>query len=292
LLSHGRELVLPERFTAVSADGSQVDAWIMRPAGFEPGRSYPVLLNIHGGPYAQYGNRFFDEFQVYAGAGYAVLFSNPRGSSGYSEAWARAIRGPANGGPGWGSVDFEDLMAVTDEALRRFDFCDPERLGVLGGSYGGFMTSWIVGHTDRFRIACSERAANNLVSAFGSGDLDWMLKGYIGAFLFEDVDAYLRMSPTTYAQNIKTPLLILHSENDLRCHLEQAEHLFTTLRLLGREVEFVCFPAEGHELSRSGSPAHRVMRFEIILDWFARQLNSQRSRPKAALPRTISAEGS
>jgi dipeptidyl aminopeptidase/acylaminoacyl peptidase len=274
LLSQGRELVVPERFTAVSADGSQVDAWIMRPAGFEPGRSYPVLLNIHGGPYAQYGNRFFDEFQVYAGAGYAVLFSNPRGSSGYSENWARAIRGPANGGLGWGSVDFEDLMAVTEEALRRFDFCDPERLGVLGGSYGGFMTSWIVGHTDRFRIACSERAANNLVSAFGSGDLDWMLKGYIGAFLFEDVDAYLRMSPTTYAQNIKTPLLILHSENDLRCHLEQAEHLFTTLRLLGREVEFVCFPAEGHELSRSGSPAHRVMRFEIILDWFGRQLNS------------------
>jgi dipeptidyl aminopeptidase/acylaminoacyl peptidase len=271
-LSEARQLVHAERFTAVSADGSEVDAWIMRPAGFEPGRRYPVLLSIHGGPFAQYGSRFLDEFQVYAGAGYVVLYSNPRGSSGYGEAWGRAIRGPANGAPGWGSVDYEDLMAVTDEALRRFEFCDSERLGVLGGSYGGFMTSWIVGRTDRFRAACSERAVNNFVSAFGSGDLDWMMKGSIGVFLFEDVEAYLRISPTTYADGIRTPLLILHSENDLRCHVEQAEHLFTTLRLLGREVELVRFPAEGHELSRSGSPLHRVMRFEIILDWFGRHL--------------------
>jgi dipeptidyl aminopeptidase/acylaminoacyl peptidase len=134
------------------------------------------------------------------------------------------------------------------------------------------LAGWILGHTDRFRAACSERAANNMVSAFGSGDLDWMLKGYVGAFLFEDVEAYLRISPTTYAENIRTPLLILHSENDVRCHVEQAEHLFTTLRLLGREVELVRFRAEGHELSRSGSPAHRVMRFEIILEWFGRHL--------------------
>jgi dipeptidyl aminopeptidase/acylaminoacyl peptidase len=270
--SQRREFVEAERFTVVAADGSEVDAWIMRPAGFEPGRRYPVLLNVHGGPFTQYGSRFLDEFQVYAGAGYVVLYANPRGSSGYSEAWARAIRGPSNGGPGWGSVDYEDLMAVTDEALQRFDFCDPDRLGVLGGSYGGFMTSWIVGHTNRFRAACSERAGNNFVSAFGSGDLDWMLKGYFGAFLFEDVDAYLRVSPTTYAESIRTPLLILHSENDLRCHVEQAEHLFTTLRLLGREVELVRFPAEGHELSRSGSPVHRVMRLELILEWFGRHL--------------------
>jgi dipeptidyl aminopeptidase/acylaminoacyl peptidase len=266
-----------ERFTATSADGSEVDAWIVRPADFEAGRRYPVLLSIHGGPFTQYGNRFLDEFQVYSGAGYVVLYANPRGSSGYSEEWGRAIRGPANGGPGWGSVDYDDLMAVVDEALARFEFCDSERLGVLGGSYGGFMTSWIVGHTDRFRAACSERALNNFVSAFGSGDLDWGLKAFVGAFPFEDVDAHLRLSPTTYATNIETPLLILHSENDLRCHVEQGEHLFTMLRLLGREVEFVRFPAEGHELSRSGSPAHRVMRFEAILDWFARHLSAERA---------------
>jgi dipeptidyl aminopeptidase/acylaminoacyl peptidase len=261
-----------ERFDVTSADGSAVDAWVMKPAGYQVGTSYPVLLNIHGGPFTQYGNRFFDEFQVYAHAGYVVLFANPRGSSGYSEAEARAIRGPGAEGPGWGSVDYEDLMAVVDTALERFDFCDPERLGVLGGSYGGYMTSWIVGHTDRFRAACSERAVNNWHSMHGSSDLGWVFKGYFGSFAHDDPDTYLKVSPISYAKNVTTPLLILHSESDLRCPIEQAEQLFTTLRLLKRDVEFVRFPSEGHELSRSGSPRHRVQRFELILDWFERKL--------------------
>jgi dipeptidyl aminopeptidase/acylaminoacyl peptidase len=268
----GRELVEPERFTAVSEDGSEVEAWILRPVGLEAGTRYPVLLNIHGGPFSQYANRFFDEFQVYAGAGYAVVYSNPRGSSGYSEEWGRAIRGPIDEGPGWGTVDYQDLMAVTNEALSRFDFCDPERLGVMGGSYGGYMTSWIVAHTDRFRAACSERAVNNLYSEFGSSDIGWVFKAWTGAHAFEDPATHLRHSPVTYAEDITTPLLILHSESDLRCHPEQAEQLFSILRLSGRDVEFVRFPDEGHELSRSGSPAHRVMRFDVVLDWFARKL--------------------
>ena len=186
--TEGRELVTPERFTAVSADGSEVDAWIARPAGFEEGKRYPVLLNIHGGPFTQYGNGFFDETQVYAGGGYAVVYSNPRGSSGYSEEWGRAIMGPGELGPGWGTVDYQDLMAVADEALKRFDFCDPDRMGVLGGSYGGFMTSWIVSHTNRFKAACSERAVNNLVSMYGSSDIGWVFKGYHGVFVHDDVD--------------------------------------------------------------------------------------------------------
>jgi dipeptidyl aminopeptidase/acylaminoacyl peptidase len=275
----GRKLASPERFTAVSPDGTEVEAWIIRPAGCEAGHRYPVLLNIHGGPFTQYGNRFFDEFQVYAGAGYAVLYSNPRGSSGYSEEWGRAIRGSGGtgsgqgeGGPGWGSVDYDDLIAVTDEALKRFDFCDPARVGVMGGSYGGFMTSWMVGHTDRFKAACTERALNSFHSEWGSSDFGWTFKSVTGAFLFENPEAYLRLSPLTYAPNIKTPLLIVHSENDLRCAVEQAEALFTTLRVLKRDVELVRFPAESHELTRSGSPAHRVARFEIILDWLARRL--------------------
>ncbi|NLE22585.1 MAG: S9 family peptidase [Actinobacteria bacterium] len=270
----GRELIEPERFTAVSADGSEVDAWIMRPAGWEPGTTYPILLNIHGGPFGQYDVGFFDEFQVYCGAGYAVVFSNPRGSSGGSEEWARAIRGgpDGDGGPGWGSVDYEDCMAVVDEAVRRFDFVDADRLGVIGGSYGGYMTSWIIGHTDRFKAAVSERAVNNFDSQWGSSDFGWDFKGYTGKFLFEDVDLYLKMSPSTYAQDIRTPLLILHSEDDLRCPVEQAEHLFVTLRLLKRPVELVRFPAESHELTRSGSPVHRVQRFEIVIDWFDRHL--------------------
>ncbi|HWC15278.1 MAG TPA: S9 family peptidase [Actinomycetota bacterium] len=263
-----------ERFDVTSRDGSHVDAWVVRPDGFEEGARYPVLLNIHGGPFTQYGNRFFDEFQVFARAGYVVMFANPRGSSGYSEAEARAIRGPVGGGPGWGSVDYEDLMAVVDTALEQFDFCDPERLGVLGGSYGGYMTSWITGHTDRFKAACSERAVNNWHSMHGSSDLGWVFKGYFGAFAYEATDVYLKHSPITYSRDITTPMLILHSESDLRCPIEQAEQLFTNLRLMKRDVEFVRFPGEGHELSRSGSPRHRVQRFDIILDWFDRKLKA------------------
>jgi dipeptidyl aminopeptidase/acylaminoacyl peptidase len=275
--AEGRELGTPERFTAISQDGSEVDAWILRPAGFEAGKRYPALLSIHGGPFAQYTTGFFDEVQVYAGGGYAVVWSNPRGSSGYSEEWGRAIRGPSNGeGPGWGTRDYEDITAVVDTALERYDFVDPERLGVLGGSYGGFMTSWIVGHTDRFKAACSERAVNNMLSAHGSSDIFWAFAGQFGSYAFEEPDTWLDRSPSTYARNITTPLLIMHSETDLRCSIEQAEHLFTTLRLLGKEVELVRFPAESHELTRSGSPIHRVMRFEILLEWFDRYLKDQK----------------
>jgi dipeptidyl aminopeptidase/acylaminoacyl peptidase len=269
-----RALPAPERFVAISPDGSEVEAWIMKPAGFEEGKKYPLLLNVHGGPFSQYGNKFFDEFQVYAGAGYAVVYSNPRGSSGYSEAWGRAIRGPVSGGPGWGTVDYEDCIAVVDEALKRFEFVDPDRLGVMGGSYGGFMTSWIVGHTDRFQVGVSERAVNQFISEAEESDFGPMFKSEIGAYFWEAPDAYMKLSPSTYAKNIQTPLLILHSENDLRCPIGQAEGLFSILRSLKREVELVRFPVEGHELSRSGNPVHRVMRFEIILEWLARYLKS------------------
>src|SRR5579862_880044 len=262
-----------ERFTAISKDGTEVDAWLVRPAGFEPGTKYPVLLNVHGGPFSQYGTGFFDEFQVYAGAGYAVLFSNPRGGSGYSEAWGRAIRGPIEGGgSGWGGVDYEDLMGVVDSALERFEFLDADRLGVLGGSYGGYMTSWVVGHTKRFKAAMSERAVNSLVSMYGSSDVGWVFERQFGGPMTENMDEYLRMSPATYAREIETPVLVLHSENDLRCNVEQGELLFNLLRVLGKDVELLRFPSESHELSRSGAPLHRVLRFEAILEWFGRYL--------------------
>jgi len=274
----GRELAEVERFTAKSADGTEVDAWLVRPPGFDEERRYPVLLTIHGGPFSQYGTAFFDEVQVYAGAGYCVLFSNPRGGSGYSEAWGRAIRGPLGGeGRGWGSVDYEDLMGVVDTALEQFPFLDADRLGVLGGSYGGYMTSWIVGHTKRFKAALSERSVNHLVSAFGSSDLFWIFERQFGGPMWDNVDEWLRMSPATYARDIDTPLLVVHSESDLRCNIEQGEHLFTLLRLLGKETEMLRFPAESHELSRSGSPVHRVQRFEAILEWFGRYLEPAES---------------
>jgi dipeptidyl aminopeptidase/acylaminoacyl peptidase len=266
------ELVTPEPYTAISADGTEVPAWVVRPAGFDPEGVYPAVLNIHGGPFTQYGERFFDEFQMYAAAGYVVLYANPRGSSGYEESWGRAIRGPVQGGPGWGSVDFDDLMAVTDEAIKRFPFIDADRLAVMGGSYGGYMTSWIVGHTDRFACAISERAVNDMASEDGTADFAGFFRGYVGADFWEAPDAYRSISPITYAEQMTTPLLILHSENDLRCPINQGEQLFTILRSLRREVEFVRFPGESHELTRSGSPTHRVQRFEIVLDWLDRHL--------------------
>jgi dipeptidyl aminopeptidase/acylaminoacyl peptidase len=260
-------LARPERFRFERA-GFAVDAWIMKPHGLEPGRRYPLLLNVHGGPHAQYGYPFFDEFQVQAGAGYGVLYANPRGSQGYGEAFTTAVVGD------WGGGDAADVQAALDEALRRFDWIDPDRLGLLGGSYGGFMTSWIVGHSKRFRAACSERAVNVQTSMFGTSDIGFVFNQVeLGGILpWEDTAKYLERSPLTYAKDITTPLLILHSEDDLRCPIEQAEQLFVALKTLRREVVFVRFPDENHELTRSGKPRHRLERFRILLEWFAKHL--------------------
>jgi dipeptidyl aminopeptidase/acylaminoacyl peptidase len=262
-------LALPERFQLTRA-GLEIDGWVMPPAGFDPGRRYPALLNIHGGPHSYYGSGFFDEFQVYAGAGYAVIYANPRGSQGYGEAFAQAVVGD------WGGGDYEDLMAVLDEALKRYPFIDPDRLGVLGGSYGGFLTSWTVGHTDRFKAACSERAVNCQYTMFGTSDIgsSFNVVELGGAMPWEDMARYIERSPLTYAKNIVTPLLILHSEDDLRCPIEQAEQLFVALKKLRREVRFVRFPGENHEMSRSGRPRHRLERFRHVLEWFAQYLGA------------------
>ncbi len=266
----------PERFTVCTRDGKeQLDAWLLRPPGFEPGKKYPALLSIHGGPATQYAERWFDEFQFLAGAGFVVFWTNPRGASGVTEAFGRAILSPLSPidpGTGWGGVDYEDLMAVTDAALEREPAIDPERLGVLGGSYGGFMTSWIVGHTDRFAAACSERAVNNLLSEDWSSDAAGTFHWDLGVDPLENAEEYARMSPITYVKQITTPLLILHSENDLRCPIEQADCLFVALRRLKRDVEYYRFPAENHDLSRSGSPKHRLQRADLIVEFFRRRL--------------------
>jgi len=268
------ELSTPIELRATSPDGGEVQGWVMRPTDLQIDQKYPAVLSIHGGPFTQYGNRFFDEFQVFAAAGYAVIYCNPRGSSGYSEAWGRAIRGPKMDPPGtgWGSVDYEDVMSVVDAAIEHFPFIDADRLGVIGGSYGGYMTSWIVGHTNRFKSAISERAVNNMYTQAYTCDIASYFVRELGPLYLDDPQEYLRISPITYVKNIETPVLILHSENDLRCPIEQAEQLFVALKVLGKQVEFVRFPGEGHELSRSGAPKHRVQRFEIVLEWFDRFL--------------------
>jgi dipeptidyl aminopeptidase/acylaminoacyl peptidase len=279
------ELVRPEHFTYERA-GYTLDGWVMKPAGYEPGRRYPALLNVHGGPATQYGYNFFDEFQVQAGAGYAVIFTNPRGSQGYGEEFTRAVRGD------WGGGDYQDIMAGLDAALARFDFLDPERLGVLGGSYGGFMTSWIVGHTDRFKVACSERAVNNTYTLFGTSDIgSFFSETQAGVQPWEDMGWFVKHSPLTYAKNITTPLLILHSENDLRCPIEQAEQLFVVLKKMHKEVLFVRFPQESHELSRSGKPRHRRDRFGFILDWMNKYLQTG-AQPAVEQEKAATAAGS
>ena len=265
-------LARPERFRFERA-GLTVDGWIMKPVGFTAEGRYPGLLNIHGGPHAQYGWVFFDEFQVQAGAGYAVVYTNPRGSQGYGEAFTRAVVGD------WGGGDFADVMAGLDEALRRAPWIDPDRLGVLGGSYGGFLTSWTVGHTDRFRAACSERAVNYHPSMFGTSDIGHLFNEVeIGGLPWEMPDKYAERSPLTHAKNIHTPLLIIHSEDDLRCPIEQGEQLFVALKKQRKDAVFVRFPDENHELSRSGKPRHRLERFRIILDWFTRRLAPEPAR--------------
>jgi dipeptidyl aminopeptidase/acylaminoacyl peptidase len=265
-----------ERFTAPSTDGVEVDAWIVRPPNFEETQRYPVLLSVHGGPFGQYGEHFFDEAQLYASAGYVVLLSNPRGSSGREDAWGQAILGaehPRRRGTGWGSVDVDDVLAVLDEALRRYTFCDASRVGMLGGSYGGYMATWLAAHHgERFRAICSERAVNNLVSEEWSSDIATIFRVTHGPSHLDAPEEYARMSPVTYVDKIDTPMLLIHSEQDLRCPIAQAEELFVALRLRGKDVEFVRFPGEGHELSRSGSPVHRVQRAEIILEFFGKHL--------------------
>lgn len=268
-----------EHFLAPSGSGEdavEVDTWIYRPKEFDPSKTYPLLLNIHGGPFTQYGNFFFDEFQMQVDAGYVVLCCNPRGGSGREAAWGDAVRGPKHKKPGlgWGSVDYEDVMAALDEALRRYDFIDESRLGVMGGSYGGYMTSWIIGHTDRFAAACSERSANNLLSLEFGSDVAGFFSAELGPRHFDDPAEYLRMSPVSYIRDMNTPLLIIHSEEDLRCPTEQATQLFISMKILEKDVEYWLFPGESHELTRSGSPVHRKRRAEIILEFFDRRLKA------------------
>ncbi len=273
-------------FTVSSPDPTagtipEVDAWIMCPPGVDPADGtapYPVILNVHGGPHTQYGETWFDEAQVQAAAGYVVVMCNPRGGSGREEAWGQAILGPkhpTSPGTGWGVADLADVLAVLDAAFERFPVCDRSRVGMQGGSYGGYMATLLAArHGGRLKAVCSERAVNNLLTEEWSSDIGTMFRVEHGPDPVQDPDEYLRMSPIRFAREIDIPVLIVHSEDDIRCPISQAEELWVTLRLLGRPVEFWRFPGETHELSRSGSPVHRRQRFEIILNWFDHHLSA------------------
>jgi dipeptidyl aminopeptidase/acylaminoacyl peptidase len=256
----------PEPFS-VRSGSVHVHGWLLKPPGFNPRRKYPAIIEIHGGPQVQYGCAFFHELQCLAAAGYVVVYANPRGGSGYGLKFMSAIRGR------WGGLDYQDVMRVANWLFAR-PFVDKRRVGVTGGSYGGYMTNWLIGHTNRFAAAVTQRSVVNIESIIGTSDYGYQLGEELGGWPWKNVERLRRQSPLTFVKNIKTPLLIIHSEQDLRCAIEQAEQLFMSLRLLGREVEFVRFEGECHELSRGGRPQNRAERLRRILGWFEKHLRA------------------
>jgi dipeptidyl aminopeptidase/acylaminoacyl peptidase len=274
------ELVEPQqRWHEV--DGRRIQGWFLPAPGTAPGRPTPLVLEIHGGPQTLYGWSLMWEWQCLVAQGISVYGSNPRGSQGYGQAFAAANFGD------WGTGPMADVMGGVD-ALIADGLADPDRLGVTGGSYGGYLTSWIVGHTDRFRAAVTCRSVNDMTSQMETGDIAGPQFGDLeyGANPWQDPQLYYRESPLTYAPNIRTPLLIQHSERDLRTPMGQAEQLFTVLRALKRPVRLMRVPDETHELTRSGTPFRRVDNLVLIRDWFRHYLVDGATRlPRARPPK-------
>jgi dipeptidyl aminopeptidase/acylaminoacyl peptidase len=259
-------LARPEEFEFRGADDWALQGWVLRPAAAPPDEALPAILSIHGGPAAMYGWAFFFEFQLLAGAGYAVVYCNPRGSTGYGRVFSGAVIND------FGGKDAEDLLRGLDTAIAR-GCIDGERLGVGGGSYGGFMTNWLVGHSDRFKAGVSMRSIAAWGPFFGMSDIGWRFsEDELSIVPWRDQERGAYFSPITYVERIHAPLLILHSDQDLRCPVGEAEQLFIALKFLGRAVRFVRFEGQSHDLSRSGHPRSRVIRYREILSWFQRHI--------------------
>jgi dipeptidyl aminopeptidase/acylaminoacyl peptidase len=262
-----RRLSAPESYHYNGLDGEPVHAWILKPVNFEEGKRYPTILYVHC---SMFSWDFNHEIQTYANAGFVVAYFNQRGTTaGYGQEWTICSQGDQGG------RDYEEIMVGVDDLVRR-PYVDASRLGVTGGSCGGFMTNWIVGHTNRFKAAVTQRSISNYVSKFGTSDIgpEGTLRE-TGATPWDDLDKIWMQSPIAYAKNIHTPLLILHSDEDHRCPIEQAEQLFAILRWLGRDVEFVWFVGENHGLSRGGRPVNRIERLRRILGWFEKHLGTR-----------------
>jgi dipeptidyl aminopeptidase/acylaminoacyl peptidase len=269
-----KTVIAPKRYRPRAKDGTMLDAWLIAPASANEPKT-PLVLEVHGGPHGAYGNTFFLEFQVLAAQGIAVAYGNPRGSQSYGAAYSNAILGD------WGGIDVQDVLRILDGALEQGDF-DTARIGVAGGSYGGFMTTWLMGHSDRFAAGVSMRAVNDFVSEIGASDLGWFLEKELLTSYAQDAGRKLfDGSPMRAASTISAPLLVEHSERDFRCPIDQGEQLFTALRRLGRtDTEFVRFAQTGHELSRSGNPRSRIFRLRAIAHWFVRHLKPAGVEPE------------
>ncbi len=250
-------------------DKIEIDGWVIKPIGWDKSKKYPAILDIHGGPKVTYGEVYFHEMQYWANRGYFVMLCNPRGSDGKGNEFAD-IRGK------YGTIDYEDLMGFVDVVLERYPSIDQNRLGVTGGSYGGFMTNWIIGHTDRFKAAASQRSIANWVSMGCTTDIGYYFSDdQIGTTPWEDADKLWEASPLKYADKVKTPTLFIHSEQDYRCWLVEGLQMFTALKYHGVESRLCMFRGENHDLSRSGKPQQRIRRLREISDWFERYLKLQ-----------------
>lgn len=243
----------------------EVQGWYLLPVDYQPGQSYPLALNIHGGPHATWGyatKTMWHEWQFHAARGYAVFYCNPHGSGGYGESFMRKLHAA------WGPVAMDDIMAGVD-AFLELGIADPKRMVLTGGSYGGYMTAWIITHSDRFQAAVAQRGVYNLSSFYGTTDVPLLMSNEFDAEPWENHEVFWDNSPLKYAANIKTPLLLIHSENDFRVPIEQGEQLFAWVRRATKTpVKMLRYPREGHELSRSGEPKHRVSRLTEMIDWF------------------------
>ena len=259
-------LQTPEPFAIPNGSGGIVPGWFLTPPGFQADGKTPLVIYVHGGPHLQYGNALFHELQWLAAQGYVVAYANPRGSKGYGEAHTKAIQGD------WGGPALVDIESLADEAIKR-GYADPQKTAIMGGSYGGYLTAWAIGHTDRFACAIADRLVNNLQSMAGTCDFPWSHGTYYKGNSWDDPSDLWRHSPMAYAGKINTPLLLIHSDGDLRCPVSQAEELFAALRLQRKVVEFVRYPAgTSHGLSRGGPPDLRLDRLQRNLVWLDKYL--------------------
>jgi dipeptidyl aminopeptidase/acylaminoacyl peptidase len=255
-------IVAPETIPFKAKDGWQEYGWIIKPVGFKEGVKYPAVLEIHGGPHSMYGYGFFFEFQLLASKGYAVIYTNPRGGEGFGQEFVKAVNGD------YGGMDYQDILSWTDAAIAQ-GYIDENKIGVTGGSYGGFMTNWIVGHTGRYAAAVTLRSISNWLSFFGVSDIGYtFVERELYADVWKDTQKLWDFSPLKYVDNVTTPLMVMHSENDMRCPIEQGEQIYVALKKRKKEVEMVRFPGSNHELSRSGRPVLRVARLNHLLRWF------------------------
>jgi len=255
-------IIQPEEVKSRAPEGPEIQGWVMLPKGYEEDKIYPAILNIHGGPKTVYGTVFYHEMQAWANAGYMVCFCNPRGSDGRGNNFAD-IRGK------YGTVDYADIMAFADQVIKSYPSLDKDNFFVTGGSYGGFMTNWIVGHTNRFKAGASQRSISNWMTEYGVTDIGYFfVPDQMAADPFDDYEKMWFHSPLKYVKNVTTPLLFIHSDMDYRCWIPEALQMFTALKDLGQETKLVIFKGENHELSRGGKPNHRLRRLSEITNWF------------------------